>query len=88
MCHVENVIAEEQAGFRQGRGTTDQIFVIRQIAEKYAEYNKAIYTITSWTLNKHLILSGKKDFGKYYVVLGPTSLAYHDTRDSLAYLKI
>ena len=39
--YVENDIAEEQAWFRQGRGTIDQIFVIRQIAEKYTEYNKS-----------------------------------------------
>ena len=37
---VERALAEEQAGFRPGRGTTDQIFTIRQITEKYLEHNK------------------------------------------------
>ena len=32
---TENVIAEAQGGFRRGRGCTDQIFVVRQICEKY-----------------------------------------------------
>jgi exonuclease III len=40
---VERALAEEQAGFRPGRGTTDQIFTIRQITEKYLEHNKPCY---------------------------------------------
>jgi hypothetical protein len=40
---VESALAEEQAGFRPGRGTTDQIFAIRQITEKYIEHNRPCY---------------------------------------------
>ena len=32
---TENVIAEVQGGFRRGSGCTDQIFIVRQICEKY-----------------------------------------------------
>ena len=32
---TENVIVEVQGGFRRGRGCTDQIFIVRQICEKY-----------------------------------------------------
>ena len=32
---TENVIAEVQGGLRRGRGCTDQIFIARQICEKY-----------------------------------------------------
>jgi hypothetical protein len=31
---IERVLREEQAGFRSGRGCTDQIFVLRSIVEQ------------------------------------------------------
>ena len=42
---TENVIAEAQSGFRRGRGCrpTDQIFIVRQICEKYLEKGKDMY---------------------------------------------
>ena len=30
-------VAEEQRGFRSGRGCIDQIFVLKQLVEKYRE---------------------------------------------------
>jgi hypothetical protein len=35
--HVEMNLSEEQAGFRPGRSTVEQIFVWRQLAERYIE---------------------------------------------------
>ena len=40
---TENVIAEAQGGFRRGRGCTDQIFIVRQICEKYLRKGKDVY---------------------------------------------
>ena len=40
---TENVIAEVQDGFRRGRGCTDQIFIVRQICEKYLGRGRDVY---------------------------------------------
>ena len=40
---TENVIAEVESGFRRGRGCTDQIFIVRQICEKYLGKGKDVY---------------------------------------------
>ena len=40
---TENVIVEVQGGFRSGRGCTDQIFIVRQICEKYLGKVKNVY---------------------------------------------
>ena len=40
---TDEILAEEQAGFRHGRSTIDQIFTLRQIAEKYMEHNRQLY---------------------------------------------
>ena len=37
------MLLEAQAGFRDHRSTIDQIFTLRQIAEKYEEYGKELY---------------------------------------------
>ena len=40
---TEAAIGEEQGGFRKGRGCVDQIFVVRQICDKYLGVNREIY---------------------------------------------
>ena len=36
-------ITDNQFGFVQGRGTTDAIFVVRQLQEKHLAANKSLY---------------------------------------------
>ena len=36
---AEKIIAEEQAGFRAGRSTTEQIFNLRTLCEKYLQHH-------------------------------------------------
>src|SRR6478609_2863914 len=40
---TDELLAEEQAGFRAQRNTTEQIFVLRQVVEKYTEMNKDLF---------------------------------------------
>src|SRR6476661_8218957 len=40
---MDEILAEEQAGLRAQRNTTEQIFVLRQVVEKYTEMNKDLF---------------------------------------------
>ena len=42
---AEEIIAEEQAGFRAGRSTTEQIFNLRILCEKDLQYQQNLYRV-------------------------------------------
>ena len=42
---IAEIIAEEQAGFRAGRSTTEQIFNLRILCEKYLQYQQNLSLI-------------------------------------------
>ena len=50
---AESIIAEEQAGFRSGRSTTEQIFNLRILCEKYLQHKQDLY---------HVFIDFKKAF--------------------------
>ena len=50
---AEKIIAEEQAGFRAGRSTTEQIFNLRILCEKYLQQKQDLY---------HVFIDFKKAF--------------------------
>ena len=54
-------IDDSQYGFVPGRGTTDAIFVVRQLQEKYRAANKRLYM--AFTLRKHLTECPGRSFG-------------------------
>ena len=43
MTVAEKILLEQQAGFRKGRGTADQIFCVRQMVEKHIEHHDPLY---------------------------------------------
>ena len=52
---AEKIIAEEQAGFRAGRSTTEQIFILRILYEKYLQHQQDLY---------HVFIDFKKAFDR------------------------
>ena len=40
---VESKLRKEQAGFQPGRGTTEQIFILRNIIEQSIEWQSSLY---------------------------------------------
>ena len=61
---AEEIIAEEQAGFRAGRSTTEQIFNLRILCEKYLQHQQNLY---------HVFIDFKKAFDRvWYAALWAT----------------
>ena len=50
---AEKIIAEEQAGFRAGRSTTEQIFNLRVLCKKYLQHQQDLY---------HVVIDFKKAY--------------------------
>ena len=54
---AEEIIAEEQAGFRAGRSITEQIFNLRILCEKYLQHQQILY---------HVFIDFKKAFDRVW----------------------
>ena len=54
---AEEIIKEEQAGFRAGRSTTEQIFSLRILCEKYLQHQQSLY---------HVCVDFKKAFDRVW----------------------
>ena len=54
---AEKIIAEEQAGFRAGKNTTEQIFNLRILCEKYLQHQQDLY---------HVFIDFKKAFDRVW----------------------
>ena len=66
---AEEIIAEEQAGFRAGRSTTEQIFNLRIMCKKYLQHQQNLY---------HVFIDFKKAFdGVWHAVLWATMRKYN-----------
>ena len=63
------IMAEEQAGFRAGRSTTQQIFNLRILCEKYLQHQQDFY---------HVFIDFKKAFGRvWHAALWATMKKYN-----------
>ena len=66
---AEKIIAEEQAGFRAGRSTTEQIFNLNILCEKYLQHQQDPY---------HVFIDFKKAFDRvWHAALWATMKKYN-----------
>ena len=66
---AEEIIAEEEAGLRAGRSTTEQIFNLRILCEKYLQHQQNLY---------HVFIDFKKAFGRvWHAALWATMRKYN-----------
>ena len=66
---AEKIIAEEHVGFRAGRNTTEQIFNIRILCEKYLQHQQHLY---------YVFIDVKKVFDRvWYAALWATMKKYN-----------
>jgi len=58
---TEEIPSEVQAGLRSNRSTIDQIFTLRQLAEKYQEFGKELYVCM---LHRFSQVCGERVYGE------------------------
>ena len=76
---AENIIAEEQAGFRAGRSTTEQIFNLRILCEKYLHHQQDLY---------HVFIDFKKAFDRiWHAALWATMRKYNTNTNLIQVIK-
>ena len=76
---AEKIIAEEQAGFRAGRSTTEQIFNLRILCEKYLQLQHDLY---------HIFIDFKKAFDRvWHAALWVTMKKYNISTNFIQVIK-
>ena len=76
---AEEIIAEEQAGFRMGRSTTEQIFNLRVLMEKYQQHQQNLY---------HVFIDFKKAFDRvWHAALWTTMHKYNIGANLITFIK-
>ena len=76
---AEKIIAEEQAGFRAGRSTTEQIFNLRILCEKYLQHQQDLY---------HVFIDFKKAFYRvWHAALWATMKKYNISTNLIQVIK-
>ena len=76
---AEKIIAEEQAGFRAGRSTTEQIFNLQILCEKYLQLQEDLY---------HVFIDFKKAFDRiWHAALWATTKKYNINTNLIRVIK-
>ena len=76
---AEKIIAEEQAGFRAGKSTTQQSINLRIICEKYLQHQQDLY---------HVFIDFKKAFDRvWHAALWATMKKYNISTNLIRVIK-
>ena len=76
---AEKIIAEEQAGFRAGRSTSERIFNLRILCEKYLQHQQDLY---------HVVIDFKKAFDRvWHAALWATMKKYNISTNLIQVIK-
>ena len=76
---AEKIITEEQAGFRAGRSTTEQLSNLRIHCEKYLQHQQDLY---------HVFIDFKKAFDRvWHAALWATMKKYNTSTNLLRVIK-
>ena len=76
---AEKIIAEEQAGFRAGRSTTEQIFNLRILCKKSLQHQQDLY---------HVFIGFKKAFSRvWHAALWATMKKYNISTNLIQVIK-
>ena len=76
---AEKIIAEEQAGFRAGKNSTEQIFNLRILYEKYLQHQQNLY---------HVFIDFKKAFDRvWHAALWATMKKYNISTNLIQVIK-
>ena len=76
---AEKIITEEQAGFRAGRSTTEQIFNVCILCEKYLQHQQDLY---------HVFIDFKKAFDRvWHTALWATMKKYNVSTNLIQVIK-
>ena len=76
---AEKITAEKQAGFRAGRSTTEQIFNLRILCEKYLQHQQDLY---------HVFIDFKKAFDRvWHAALWATIKKYNISTNLIRVIK-
>ena len=76
---AEKIIAEEQAGFRAGRNTAEQIFNLCILCEKYLQHQQDLY---------HVFIDFKKAFNRvWHEALWATMKKYNISTNLIRVIK-
>ena len=70
----EEIIKEEQAGFRAGRSITEQIFNLRILCEKYLQHQQSLY---------HVFVDFKKAFDRVWHAALWATMRLYNINDNL-----